>query len=40
MPIEVRVVADDDAAGFGVTYTECRERNNEATFPEDSCDVI
>ncbi|MGE0786307.1 MAG: FG-GAP repeat domain-containing protein [Sandaracinaceae bacterium] len=40
MPVDVTVVADDDAAGFGVTYRECREGNNTAVFGEDSCDLI
>lgn len=39
-PVDVTVVADDDTAGFGVTYRECREGNNTATFGEDSCDLI
>ncbi len=39
-PVDVTVVADDDTAGFGVTYRECREGNNTAVFGEDSCDLI
>lgn len=36
-PIDIVVVADDSRAGFGVTYRECREGNNEAIFAARSC---
>jgi hypothetical protein len=39
MPIDVEVVADDEAVGSD-PYSECREGNNTATFREDSCDFI
>ena len=39
-PVDVTVIADDDDAGFGTPYSECREGNNRATFAENSCDLI
>ena len=38
-PVDVTVVADDEAAGED-PYTECREENNRAVFPENSCELI
>jgi hypothetical protein len=38
-PVDVRVVADDDAAGVDPS-TECHEGNNSATVPADSCDLV